>query len=228
MVNISLLNAFFASYRSAIFRQCKGTGRGKTEPPSDATQGGQAVRVVGGRRVRAWFSSGCFGCCRRASRKGAVSGEGSLEIVGQDTGGDLGQRELGMREECVGLASGQEGEGGTGARELGMREQVRAHFRNVRKWLAEDFPVSDRVVHWDGPSVRPKFSSMNGASQVGSGEVGVVDVGAEAEFLEAKLVLEAIDDDFAVFGNFAMARVGGEQYFGTLESIQLILGGAGF
>lgn len=159
----------------------------------------------------------------RREREGASGQAVEGESVEEGEGG-VSSREGGGR-------SCEEGEGGSGSRELGMREQIRQHFRMVRSVLAGEYAVREggRVVHWDGPSVRPRIFSGNGGRQVGeqgvAGQEALVGVGSQEGLAEAIVHLKALPDDFAVYGQFAMARVGGEQLFGPFESMQLAFWG---
>lgn len=77
----------------------------------------------------------------------------------------------------------EEGKGVFESCELGMREQIREHFKIINRILAGEFTTrqGERMVHWDGPNVRPRISSGRGLRflgwavvihQEGSGQVG--------------------------------------------------------
>ena len=152
----------------------------------------------GNREERSCFSCGCFGACFSGRR----SREGSVWYVDQTQEGIVGS---GGRDEGV---SREEGEGGSGARQLGMREEIRNHFRMVRRAMNGEPAVrsGERVVRWDGPSVRPKVTP-------------------EKELLEELIVvLKALDDGFHVSGKVGMVKEGDELQFGRRKPMQLAFG----
>lgn len=147
---------------------------------------------------------GCFGfgLFRRGSRR--LRGQEGEGVSGEEVEGGF------VAEVGEGFSGCQGGLGISGEVGVGMRERVRDHFKMVRRVLSGEFEAGqgDRVVHWGGPSVRRRG----------------VQVGVE----EAVVTLQSYADDFVMYAGFAKVTVGGEQLFGPIEAMRLVLRDAGF
>ena len=162
---------------------------------------------------------GAFGQVREGVfvqlKEGGSVEEGEGDSVKEGEGGSVEEGEGGVASPGGGVGSSgqvgpvEEGEGGTGSRQLGMRERVREHFRIMRRAMDGDFVsrAGERVVHWDGPSVRPKVSPLQEILQ------------------ELTVIVGACDDGFIVCGKVAVLKDGDEKLVGRRKVMLLVFGG---